>query len=48
VAKNIVKNVISDGGSGVNIMMEELRKLLRLPNPKPTPNFGWWIKPSAN
>jgi len=27
-----------DGGFSVNIMMEELQKWLRLPNPKPSPN----------
>jgi hypothetical protein len=43
VGKNIVKNVILDGGSGVNIMMEELCKLLGLPNPKPTPNTLWMV-----
>jgi hypothetical protein len=43
VAKNIVKNVLLDGGYGVNIMMEELCNLLRLPNPKPTPNTLWMV-----
>jgi len=37
VCNNIVENLLLDGGSGVNIMMEELWKCLGLPSPKSTP-----------
>jgi hypothetical protein len=36
VGKNIIKDVLLDGKSGMNIMMEEQWKQLGLPNPKPT------------
>ncbi len=36
VGKNMVEDVILDGGSSVNIMVEELQKQLGLPSPKPT------------
>jgi hypothetical protein len=32
----MVEDVLLDGGSKMNIMTEELKKWLRLPNPKPT------------
>ncbi len=49
VSKNIVENVLLDGGSNVNIMMEELWKMLGLPNSKPTPYTFWMVdKPSLN
>ncbi len=35
VGKNMVADVLLDGGSNVNIMTKELRKELRLPNLKP-------------
>ncbi len=31
VGKNIVKDVLLDGGSGVNIIIKDLKKKLRLP-----------------
>jgi predicted DCC family thiol-disulfide oxidoreductase YuxK len=34
VGKNIVKNILLDGGSSLNIMMEELQKWLKLPSRK--------------
>jgi hypothetical protein len=37
VGKNIIESVPLDGGFDINIMIEELQKQLRLPNPKPTP-----------
>ncbi len=39
VGKNIMENVLLDGGSGVNIIIEDLRKKLGLPIPKPTPLY---------
>jgi len=36
VGKNIIENVILDGGSSVNIMTKEFRKWFGLPNLKPT------------
>lgn len=36
VGKNIVEDILLDGGSNMNIMMEELQKQLRFPSPKPT------------
>jgi hypothetical protein len=36
VGKNIVKDILLDGGPGVNIIIEDLKKKLRLPIPKPT------------
>jgi hypothetical protein len=43
VNKNIVENVLLDGGSNVNIMMEKLWKMLGLPNSKPTPYTLWMV-----
>jgi hypothetical protein len=37
VGKNIVEDVMLDGGLGVNIIAKDLRKKLRSPIPKPTP-----------
>jgi hypothetical protein len=37
VGKNMVEDVLLDGGSSVNIMAKELRKQLRLPNLKLAP-----------
>jgi hypothetical protein len=37
MGKNIVEDVLLDGGLGVNIIIEDLKKKLRLPIPKPTP-----------
>jgi hypothetical protein len=37
VGKNIIENVILDGGSNVNIMTKEFQKWFGLPNLKPTP-----------
>jgi hypothetical protein len=34
MGKNIIENVLLDGGSGVNIMKEEFQKWLGFPNPK--------------
>jgi len=36
VGKNIVEDILFDGGLGVNIIIEELRKKLGLPILKPT------------
>jgi len=36
VGKNLVKDVLLDGGSKVNIIIEDLQKKLGLPRPKPT------------
>jgi hypothetical protein len=41
VGKNIVKYVLLDGGSGVNIMVNELWKWLRFPNLKPSSCTLW-------
>jgi hypothetical protein len=37
VGKNIMEDVLLDGGLGVNIIIEYLRKFFKLPIPKPTP-----------
>ena len=37
VGKNIVEDVLIDGGSGVNIITEEERRRLGLPKPSPAP-----------
>ncbi len=37
VGKNIIENVLLDGGASVNIITENLRKKLGLLKPKPTP-----------
>jgi hypothetical protein len=37
VGKNIVEDVLLDGGSSVNIITEDLRKNLRILISKPTP-----------
>jgi hypothetical protein len=37
MGKNIVEDVLLDGGLGVNIIIEDLKKKLRLPISKPTP-----------
>jgi hypothetical protein len=37
IGKNIIKDVLLDGGSRVNIIIEQLRLKLGLPKPKPTP-----------
>jgi hypothetical protein len=34
--KNIVEDVLLDGGASVNIIMENFRTKLGLPKPKPT------------
>jgi hypothetical protein len=49
VGKNMVEDVLLDGGFKMNIMTKELRKQLKLPNFKPTSYHSrWWIKPSIN
>jgi hypothetical protein len=37
IRKNIVEDVLLDGGFGINIITEQLRLRLGLPKPKPTP-----------
>ncbi len=37
MGKNILEDVLLDGGSGVNIITKDLRKKLQLPIPKPAP-----------
>jgi hypothetical protein len=37
IAKNTIEDVLLDGGSGINIITEQLRLRLGLPKPKPTP-----------
>jgi hypothetical protein len=37
IGKNKIEDVLLDGGFGVNIIIEQLRLRLRLPNPKLTP-----------
>ena len=37
IGKNIVDDVLLDGGSGVNVITEEERRKLGLPKPSPTP-----------
>jgi hypothetical protein len=37
VGKNIVENVLIDGGASVNIITKNLRTKVGLPKPKPTP-----------
>jgi hypothetical protein len=37
VGKNIVEDVLIDGGTSVNIITKNLRTKLSLPKPKPTP-----------
>ena len=37
LGKNNITKVLLDGGSGINIMSEELRKKLGLPKPSPAP-----------
>jgi hypothetical protein len=37
VGKNIVEDVLIDGGASVNIITENLRTKLGLPKPRPTP-----------
>jgi hypothetical protein len=37
VGKNLMEDVVLDGGSSVNIIMKDLRKKLRLLILKPTP-----------
>ena len=39
IEKTLVDNVLLDGGSGVNLMSNNLRKQLGLPQPKPSPYF---------
>jgi hypothetical protein len=40
VGKNLVEDVMLDGGLGINIIMKDLRKKLGLPTLKPAP-LGW-------
>jgi hypothetical protein len=37
VGKNIIEDVLLDGGTSVNIITKNLRKKLGLPKPRPTP-----------
>ncbi len=37
IGKNIIEDVLLDGGSSVNIIIEELRLRLKLPKPKLAP-----------
>jgi hypothetical protein len=37
IGKNIIKDVLLDGGSGVNIITKQLRLRLGLPKPKHVP-----------
>ena len=37
IGRNLVDNVLLDGGSGVNIMSEDLRRRLDLPKSNPAP-----------
>ena len=37
INKNIVDDVLLDGGSGINVITEEERRKLGLPKPSPTP-----------
>jgi hypothetical protein len=37
VGKNIVEDVLLDGGASVNIITDNLRTKLGLPKPRPTP-----------
>ena len=37
IGKNIIDDVLLDGGSGVNVITEEERRKLGLPKPSPTP-----------
>jgi hypothetical protein len=37
IRKNIIEDVLLDGGSGINIIIEQLRLRLRVPKPKPAP-----------
>ena len=49
IGKTFVDNVLLDGGSGVNLMSNNLRKQLGLPQPKPSPYFlKWPTKPTFN
>jgi hypothetical protein len=41
VGKNKIDDVLLDGGSGVNIIIEQLRARLGLLKPKPTPYNLW-------
>jgi hypothetical protein len=43
VGENIVEDILLDGGSNVNIMTEELWKMLGLPNSKPTLYTLWMV-----
>jgi len=37
IGKNTLEDVLLDGGSGINIIIEQLRLKLGLPKPKPPP-----------
>jgi hypothetical protein len=37
VGKNIVEDALINGGTSVNIITENLRRMLGLPRPKPAP-----------
>ncbi len=40
IGRNLIENVLLNGGFGVNIIMGKLKELLGLVKPKPTPyNF---------
>jgi len=47
VGKNMVENVLLDGGSSVNITTKELWKWLGLPNLKPT-SYTLWMAYQTN
>jgi hypothetical protein len=47
--KDIIEDVLLDGGFGVNIIIKQLHNKLRLPKPKPILyNLRMVIKPSLN
>jgi hypothetical protein len=37
IGKNTIKDVLLDGGFGINIVIEQLKLRLGLPKPKPAP-----------
>jgi hypothetical protein len=41
VGKNMVEDILLDGGSNLNIMTKELQKWLGFPSPKLTPYTLW-------
>jgi len=37
IGKNVIKDVLLEGGSGINIIIDNLRLRLGFPKPKPAP-----------